>query len=89
MNHQIVLKVVGLEILTALVMNGSIFWNIMPRYPLEVYRRFGGPVYLHICNMLHAVFLLSLFFDPEVGGDIFLRNFGSLSTEYMALLHRR
>jgi hypothetical protein len=25
--------------------------------------------------VLHAGFLLSLFFDPEGGGDMFLRNF--------------
>jgi hypothetical protein len=28
--------------------------------------------------LLHAVFLLGLFFGPEHGADMFLRNFGSL-----------
>jgi hypothetical protein len=28
------------------------------------------------CYLLHAGFLLRLFFDPEDGGDIFLRNVG-------------
>jgi hypothetical protein len=32
--------------------------------------------------------LLSLFFDPEGGGDISLRNFGWLSTDYTALYPR-
>jgi hypothetical protein len=38
--------------------------------------------------MLHAGFLLGVFFDPEDGGDMFLRNFGLLPTDYMALYHR-
>jgi hypothetical protein len=35
--------------------------------------------------MLHPGFLLGLFFDPEEGSDIFLRNVGRLSTDYTAL----
>jgi hypothetical protein len=27
-----------------------------------------------VCYLLHAAFLFGLFFDPEDGGDIFLRN---------------
>jgi hypothetical protein len=34
---------------------------------------------------LHAGLLFGLFFDPEVGCDMFLRNFGSHSTDYTAL----
>jgi hypothetical protein len=33
--------------------------------------------------------VLGLFFDPEDGGDMFLRNVGCLSTDYTALHHRR
>jgi hypothetical protein len=34
-------------------------------------------------------FLLCLFFYPEDGGDMFLRNVGWLSTDYTALYPRR
>jgi hypothetical protein len=39
--------------------------------------------------MLFAGFLLGLFFDPDVGGDMFLRNVGWLPTDYTALCPRR
>jgi hypothetical protein len=29
-----------------------------------------------VCRLLHAVFFLGLFFDPENEGEIFHRNFG-------------
>jgi hypothetical protein len=35
--------------------------------------------------MLHIIFLLGVFLDPEDGGDMFLRNVGGLSTDYTAL----
>jgi hypothetical protein len=43
----------------------------------------------YTCYLLHAGFLLSLFFDPEDGGEIFLRNVDSLSTDYTELYPRR
>jgi hypothetical protein len=49
------------------VMKISISWDMTPSSPLEVNRRFGGT-----CR-LHVGFLLGLFLDPEVGGDMFLR----------------
>jgi hypothetical protein len=41
------------------------------------------------CYLLHAGFLLHLFFGPEDRGDMFIRNFCWLSTHYMPLHHRR
>jgi hypothetical protein len=32
---------------------------------------------------------IATFFDPDDGGDKFLRNVGSLSTDYMALYPRK
>jgi hypothetical protein len=40
-------------------------------------------------SMLRAGFLLGLLFSPDNGGDLFLRNVGWLSTDYMALHPRR
>jgi hypothetical protein len=45
------------------------------------------PALLATC--FHAGFLLGLFFDPEDGSDMFLRNVGRLSTDYMALYPKR
>jgi hypothetical protein len=42
-----------------------------------------------VCHLIHAGFLLGLFFDPEDGGDMFLLNIGSLSIDYTALYPRR
>jgi hypothetical protein len=36
---------VGFEVLTAVVMKGSIFWDILPCNPLKIDRRFGGVKY--------------------------------------------
>jgi hypothetical protein len=43
----------------------------------------------YACHLLHAGFFLRLFFDPEDGGDMFLRNVRWLSTDYKALYPRR
>jgi hypothetical protein len=43
----------------------TVFWDITPRSPLKVNSRFG----------FHAGILLGLF-EPEDGGDMFLRNVG-------------
>jgi hypothetical protein len=42
-----------------------------------------------LATSFHAGFLLGLFFDPEDGGDMFLRNVGWLLTDYTALYPRR
>jgi hypothetical protein len=66
---------VGFEVLPAVVMKNSIFWDITPYSPLKGNRRFGGTCRLHLhgrriilvssaCYLLHADSLLALFFDP-------------------------
>jgi hypothetical protein len=52
-----------IEVLTAVIMKSTIFWDVTPCSPLKV-------------NLLHAGFLLGLFFDPEDRGDVILRNVG-------------
>jgi hypothetical protein len=42
-----------------------------------------------LATCFDAGFLLALFFDPEDGGDVFLRNVWWLSTDYAALYPRR
>jgi hypothetical protein len=60
----------------------NFFWDITPRSPLKVNRRFGS-------HLLSRWFLAGLFFDREDGGDMFFRNVGWLSTDYTALYPRR
>jgi hypothetical protein len=48
----------------------SIFWDITLCSLSEVIGRFGGCA----CYLLHAGFLLGLFFVPEDVGDMFLQN---------------
>jgi hypothetical protein len=77
------------EFLTAVVMKSYIFWDITSCGPLKINRCFGGTCRLNLHDrrirqekigkafyLLHAGFLLDLFFAPEVGGDLFLRNVG-------------
>jgi hypothetical protein len=53
----------------------SVFWDITPCSPLIDSRHFGGTycrALLSTCS--HIGILLSLFFNPEDGGSMFLRN---------------
>jgi hypothetical protein len=43
----------------------------------------------HAKHLLHAGFLLTFFFDPEDGGDMFFRNVGLFSTDYATLSPKR
>jgi hypothetical protein len=61
---------VGFEVLTAVVMKSTIFWNITPCSPLKVNRR----ALLSTC--FYSGLLIGLFFDPENEDNIFLRNLG-------------
>jgi hypothetical protein len=66
-------------------MKSSIFWNITPCNPIKVNRRSRRTYGLHLQGQKvnyarnhHEAgrFLLGLFFDPEDGDDLFLRNVG-------------
>jgi hypothetical protein len=70
---------VGFEVFTAVVMESTIFWDTTPRSLLSVktFRRNIYPPSSGSKNNLtcfHGGFLLSLFFGPEDGDDMFLRN---------------
>jgi hypothetical protein len=91
-----VLYYVGTEVLTAVVMKSSILWDITPCSPLKIKWCFGGICRLHLqdwrlsqARNQHEAGskqgLLFLLFNPEDGGEIFLRNVGWFSTDYTAL----
>jgi hypothetical protein len=64
---------VGFEVFTAVVMKSIIFWDITP---------------CTACHLLTRWFA-ELFFDPEDGGDTFLRNVACNSMDYTASYPRR
>jgi hypothetical protein len=81
----------GLEVLTAEVKRSSIFWNIRPWRPLKISGNFGGNCasifrveerakqevsMKQVTSTVHVGFLNCLFFDPDDGGDMFLRKVG-------------
>jgi hypothetical protein len=84
---------VGFEVLTAVIMKSSIFWDITLCSPLKDNRCFGGTCRLHLQgrrksherNRREASSKQS----PEDGGDMFLRNIGWLSTDYTVWYPRR
>jgi hypothetical protein len=66
-------------------MQDSILWGITRCSTLKVNRRFGGTWRMHLpaaCYLLHGSFLVGLSFVLKVGGDMFFRNVGWLSTDY-------
>jgi hypothetical protein len=68
------------EVLTAVIMKRPICWDITPCSPFKFILRFGTTCRPgSACYLLHAGFLLDLFFDPANGGDLFVRNSGRLS----------
>jgi hypothetical protein len=73
-----------------------IIWDITPCSPLKVKWRFRGKRRFHLqrwrilqarsqfaCCLLHAGFLISLFFNLEDEGDMFFRIVGCLSAGYI------
>jgi hypothetical protein len=85
------LVIVGFEVLTAVVMKSSIFWDITPCSPLKVNRSFGGTYRLHLQgrrisrarDQRESRWQAALC-NPENRGDMFLRNVAWLSTDYTA-----
>jgi hypothetical protein len=63
---------VGFEVLTAVVMKSTIFWDITPCSPLTVNRSFGGTYRLHVQGRKNK---LNLFFRPSSGSknNLFFR----------------
>jgi hypothetical protein len=83
-----------------LLLKSYVFWDVTPCIPLKINWSFGGTWYLHLQdrrisqarNQREAGNKQSsdlLFFNPEDGGYLFLRNVGWLSTDYTALYPRR
>jgi hypothetical protein len=76
-------------------------YKVIKVLDLSVNRRFGRTCSFHLvgrrvksawssaCCQLHPVSLFGLYFDSEDGSDMFLRNVGSLSKDYMALYRSR
>jgi hypothetical protein len=82
---------VGFEVLTAVMMKSSIFWDITLYSSLKISWHFGGTYHLHLqaCYLLHAGFLLGLFFSPQDEGNMFHWNSSWLSADNMTLYSRR
>jgi hypothetical protein len=76
----------GIDVLTAVIVNCIIFWDLKPCSLVEVHGRFGGS---YSCHLLLACFFPGLPFDPENGGSMFLRNVRKILPDYKALHHRR
>jgi hypothetical protein len=62
--------------------------------PVKISGRFGGKYFLYLQGQRsllppHTGFFLGSFFDPEDGGDMFLRNVVLTLTDQTALYHRK
>jgi hypothetical protein len=85
---------VRFEVLTAVVMKSSIFWDITPCSPLKFSRHFGGTYRLHlqgrrICQAsLPSDFTLISCSAYSSTLKMFIRNVGWLPTGYKALSQR-
>jgi hypothetical protein len=55
--------------------NCTLFWNITPSSPLKVKRDVSEEhIEASLITRFHSGFLFGLYFDPEDGGNMFLRN---------------
>jgi hypothetical protein len=72
----------GFEVFTAVVMKSVISWDMTPCSPLSVNRRFEGTYRLYIQGRRNnfsknqQASRWQAFFDPEDGGEMFLRKVG-------------
>jgi hypothetical protein len=62
-------------------LKSSMIRDMTPYSLLKANQSFAGTA----CYLLHAAFLLDLFFHPKDWGDLLLRSVSSLSTDYVAL----
>jgi hypothetical protein len=61
-------------ILTAAVMRSSVFWDIRQSSATDAVEEHVAFMQSYVRYLLHAGSLLGIFFDPDEGSDIFLRN---------------
>jgi hypothetical protein len=80
---------VGFEVLTAVIMKSTIFWDITPCSLLRVNRRFGGTYCLHLQGRRISWARSQHESRWQDGGDMFFRNVGWLSMDYTELYPRR
>jgi hypothetical protein len=76
------IKSVGFKLLTAVVMKSTVFWDTTSCSPLKSADRLCLP------PAFTMFFLLGLFFYPEYGGGMFLRNIGPYKVCVPRLLNR-
>jgi hypothetical protein len=80
----------GFIVLTELLMKRSMSWDITRCSQLKINRRFGRKYFQNsTCYLLHAGFLLGLFYDTKNRGDMILRNVSLLQTDYTVMFPRR
>jgi hypothetical protein len=88
-NEVYFVKVGEFEILAAVTMDSTVFWDVTPCNPLEIHRRFVGSKdkpsrELAGSALLASCFWLDLLFYPEDGRSTFLRYFVTLVPHYTA-----
>jgi hypothetical protein len=82
---------IGFEVFTAVVLKSIFFWDMTPCSLQSCTRRFRGTYRLHLQGrrIVQQTSKQATFFDPEDGGDTFLRNVGYNSADYTASYPRR
>jgi hypothetical protein len=84
--------VVRFEILTAVTLKSTAFWDVTQCSLVGVYQRYGEMYWFHLQDQRVSqassrkmpVCLFGLIFDPEDGGNTFLRNVDKFLPNYMA-----